>query len=216
MITVEFHCHTCYSRDSLVQVPSLRSACLKEGLQRLVVTDHDTIEGALQANSLDPHMFIIGEEILTAQGELLGIFVKELVPPSLPAVETIELLRSQGAFVSVAHPFDTMRKGHWASDDLLAILPLVDALEVFNSRCIAPQANQQALDFARQHQMPGIVGSDAHSLKEVGASTLTLPEFDDADSLKQALLQARAITHMSPPWVHFYSRYAAWRKKMRR
>ncbi|HEX9090809.1 MAG TPA: PHP domain-containing protein [Anaerolineales bacterium] len=214
MITVEFHCHTWYSHDSLVRLPQLLATCRKKGLQHLAITDHNTIQGALEAVALDPHTFIAGEEILTLQGELLAYFVKELVPAGLPASETINLLRQQGVFISVAHPFDTLRKGHWTLDDLLEITPYVDAIEVFNSRCIAAQANQQAAEFAQEHHLLATVGSDAHSLGEVAAASLFLPEFHDALSLKQALAQAQKHVRLSSPWVHFYSRYAAWRKKM--
>lgn len=214
MITVELHCHTRFSKDSLVGIPQLLVSCRKKGLQRLAITDHNTIEGALEAVALDPLIFIAGEEIMTLQGELLAFFVKELVPPGLPALETLHILRQQGAFISVAHPFDTLRKGHWAPSDLLDIAPYVDAIEVFNSRCIAAQANQRAADFAQQHHLLTTVGSDAHSLGEVAAATLFLPEFSDAMSLKLALTQAQQHVRLSSPWVHFYSRYAAWRKKM--
>ena len=214
MITVELHCHTRYSRDSLVRIPQLLATCRKKGLQRLAITDHNTIQGALEAVALDPDTSIAGEEILTLQGELMAYFVKELVPPGLPSWETINLLRQQEAFISVAHPFATLRKGQWALHDLLDIAPYVDAIETFNSRCIAPQANQLAADFARDHHLLATVGSDAHSLGEVAAATLVLPEFTDALSLEHALAQAQKRARLSSPWVHFYSRYAAWRKKM--
>jgi len=189
--------------------------CYKKGLQRLVVTDHNTIAGALLARSLDPSTFIVGEEILTRQGELLAFFVKEPVPAGLSAFETIQLLRHQGAFISVSHPFDTLRKGHWDLSALSEIVPLIGAIEVFNSRCLSPHSNQQAADFAREHHLLTTVGSDAHSLHEVGASTLTLPEFDDSSSLTQALAHAVYNNHLSSPWVHFYSRYAAWKNRQR-
>jgi hypothetical protein len=214
MINVEFHCHTCYSKDSLVKIPDLLAVCKKKGLDRLVVTDHNNIEGALQAIALDPYKFIIGEEIMTQQGELLCVFVKEHIPAGLPAQETIDLLHAQGAFISVSHPFDVLRKGHWEENDLLDILPRIDAIEVFNSRCMDPQFNKQAQDFAKRHNLIGTVGSDSHSLGEVGTASLTLPDFADTASLKQALQLAHQNIRLSPPWVHFYSRYAAWRKKI--
>lgn len=214
MIRVDLHCHTCYSRDSLLSIPDLLKICQKKNLQRLVITDHNTIEGALQAQIIDAHTFIAGEEVLTQQGELLGIFVKEPVPAGLPALETIHLLRHQGSFISVSHPFDRFRKGGWEVHDLLDILGYIDAIEVFNSRCLAPQDNLQAKDFARKYKLLGTVGSDAHSTGEIGAATLVLPEFDDPASLKQALSQAQSRLRLSPPWVHFYSRYASWRKKL--
>jgi predicted metal-dependent phosphoesterase TrpH len=212
VLKVEFHCHTCYSKDSLVTIQSLLKACHKKGIQRLVITDHNTIQGALRARELDPELVIIGEEVMTQEGELLTAFVKDEVPAGLPALKAIELLRLQDAFISVSHPFDALRAGHWQPGALLQILPLVDAIEVFNARCMSTRFNTQAKVFAQQHGLPGTVGSDAHSVYELGAATLSLPFFEDTDSLKKALLSVEPHTRLSAPWVHLFSRYAAWRK----
>jgi predicted metal-dependent phosphoesterase TrpH len=168
MIKVEFHCHTCYSKDSLVRLQRLASTCQAKGIHRLVITDHNTIEGALLAQEIDPYRFIVGEEVMTQQGELIATFVREHIPANLPAVKTIEILRAQGAFIAIAHPFDVYRHGHWELSDLHSIVEMVDAVEVFNARCIHPQANRQAKNYAMQYHLPTIVGSDAHSLLEVG------------------------------------------------
>jgi predicted metal-dependent phosphoesterase TrpH len=213
MIKAEFHCHTCYSKDSLVKIQDLLTTSERKGLDRVVVTDHNTIQGALEAHVLDPVRFIVGEEIMTLEGELIGIFMKELVSPRLPAMRTIEVLREQGAFISVSHPFDALREGGWELNDLLKITPYIDAIEVFNSRCMSPKFNTQAEDFAKQHKLLGTVGSDSHTTGELGSATLILPEFDDPAGLKEALKSALPNTRLSMPWVHFYSRYAAWRKK---
>lgn len=213
MVITEFHCHTCHSKDSLVKIQELLTACVSKGIQKLVVTDHNTILGAQQAHKLDPLRFIIGEEIMTKQGELLGIFVKEQIPAGLSALKTIELLRSQDAFISVSHPFDTFREGHWELDDLTKIAPSIDAIEIFNSRCLLPQFNSRARIFSQRNKLLGTVGSDAHSISEVGNATLTIPAFYDAVSLKHALTLAKPHVRLSGPWVHFYSRYASWRKR---
>lgn len=211
MIKTEFHCHTCYGRDSLIKIQDLVIACEKKGIQKLVVTDHNMITGALDAQKLDPHRFIIGEEIMTQHGELLGIFIKEKIPAGLPAIKTIELLRSQQAFISVSHPFDSFRRGHWEMDDLLNIVSYIDAIEVFNSRCLLPQFNTRARVFSQHNKLLVTVGSDAHSIGEVGKATLTLQDFGDASSLKHALSLAQPHVRLSGPWVHFYSRYSSWR-----
>jgi hypothetical protein len=213
LVKTEFHCHTNYSKDSLVTIQGIHSICRKKGIQRLVVTDHNVIVGAFLARELDPSLFIVGEEIMTQQGELLAIYVQELVPAGLPATETIARLHSQGAFISVSHPFDSARSGHWQLEDLLSILPKIDAIEIFNSRCLSPKSNALAFDFSLQYHLPGTVGSDSHSLREVGTSTLTLPDFHDAATLKSALMLAEPHVHLSGPWVHFYSSYARWRKQ---
>jgi len=213
MIKTEFHCHTCFGKDSLIKIQDLVIACEKRGIQKLVITDHNMISGALEAQKLDPHRFIIGEEIMTQQGELLGIFIKEKIPAGLSSLKTIELLRFQGAFISVSHPFDAFRRGHWEMDDLLNIVSYIDAIEVFNSRCLRPLFNTRASVFSQDNNLLGTVGSDAHSMVEVGKATLTLPDFVDAPSLKHALSMSQPYVHLSGPWVHFYSRYSSWRKR---
>ncbi|MEN6410498.1 MAG: PHP domain-containing protein, partial [Anaerolineaceae bacterium] len=80
---VEFHCHTIYSKDSLVTPETLLKVCRKRGIDRIVITDHNQIEGALRAYDLDPQRVIPGEEIMTRDGELLAAFVTRRVPPDL-------------------------------------------------------------------------------------------------------------------------------------
>lgn len=215
MLRLEFHCHTRFSRDSLTEIDPLLAACRKKGIHRLAITDHNTIAGALTAKKLDPERVLVGEEVLTTEGELLAVYLQEEVPPGLTPEETITILRSQGAFISVSHPFDWSRKGSWRPESLARIAPLVDAIEIFNSRCLSPTANQKALAFAENHRLPGTVGSDAHTLFEVGRAVMELPEFHDAGSLKGSLAQARFVTRMSSPLVHVSSRYAAWVKRVR-
>ena len=141
-LRVEFHCHTIYSKDCLVRVEQLLSACRQKGIDRLVITDHNSAAGAFLAAEIDPDLVIPGEEILTQKGELLAAYIKEEIPSGLSSKETIEILREQGAFISVAHPFDRLRKGHWALPDLQEIAPLVDAIEVFNARSMSRDFNQ--------------------------------------------------------------------------
>ena len=211
---LEFHCHTKASHDSLVTPGKLVAACRRKGIDRVAVTDHNTIEGALAAKQLAPEMVIVGEEILTNRGELLAAFVKEEIPAGLSPQETIRRLREQEAFISVSHPFDAIRSGSWELKDLEEIAPLVDAIEIFNSRCMLPIINWQAQAFAQQYGLPGTAGSDAHSTWEVGRAVLILPQFEGADGLRVAIKEAKVRGRMSPYWVHFLSRYASMRKQI--
>jgi len=211
-IRIEFHSHTIFSKDSLTSPEKLLETCRKKGIHRIVITDHNTIAGATRAHKLDPKMVIIGEEIMTSRGEILAAFVKEEIPPGLQPHEVINRLREQDAFISVSHPFDRWRSGHWLKDDLIDITPLIDAIEIFNARCMLPVFNKEAAEYARQYNLAGTVGSDAHSAMEIGKATLTVAEFEDSSGLKQALQQAVYQTSLSAPWIHFTSRYAVWRK----
>lgn len=212
--TVEFHCHTVASKDSLTKIDNLISMAHKRGLDRLVITDHNTISGALEAHKIDPELVIVGEEIMTTRGEILAAYVLEEIPAGLPPQEVIKRLKGQGAFISVSHPYDSMRAGGWKEKDLLDILPLVDAIEVYNSRCMKESFNRAARLFAEKHDIPGTVGSDAHAAFEVGRSVLQLPPFNGPDELRKVIREGVPVTRWSPPWYHLTSRYATVTKKL--
>ncbi len=212
MLRVEFHSHTHASKDSLTHPADLIAAARRKGLDRLMITDHNTIAGARAAQALDPELVIVGEEIMTTRGEILAAFVTEEVPSQLSPVETIQRLKDQGAFISVSHPFDSLRKGSWLEADLLEILPQVDAIEVYNSRCLFPGFNRAARKFAETHNIPGTVGSDAHAAFEVGRSVLLLEQFEGPDGMRKVICRGIPQVKWSPPWFHLTSRYASIRK----
>lgn len=213
ILRVDFHCHTSFSRDSLTRPEDLERACLRKGLDRIVITDHNTIRGALLAKQFYPDLVIVGEEIMTTRGELLAAFVSEELPAGLTPQEAVRRLRQQGAFISVSHPFDRLRQGSWQLVDLLEILPLVDAIEGFNARCMSGNANNQALEFAHLHGCAITAGSDAHAAFEIGGACLTLAPFENADELRQVIRNGELSGKRSPWWVHLFSRYAKHRKK---
>jgi predicted metal-dependent phosphoesterase TrpH len=213
-LRVEFHCHTIYSKDSLTRPQALVAAARRAGLDRLIITDHNSIEGALVVKNLAPDMVIVGEEIMTTRGELLAAFVTEQIPPGLEPGEAIRRLRDQGAFISVSHPFDVFRSGHWELSHLLDITSLVDAIETFNARCMDMRPNLLAQKFARQNGLAGTVGSDAHTGLEVGRANLLLEKFSDADGLRRVIRSGVETVRLSSPLIHFSSRYASVIKKI--
>jgi len=192
----------------------LVNTCRRKGIDRVVVTDHNTIAGAQEAQVLDPERIIVGEEIMTTRGEILAAYVTEEIPPMLSPRETIERLRGQKAFISVSHPFDELRKGGWEENDLIEIIPLVDAIEIYNSRCMRPLFNRRAIEFARERHLMGTVGSDAHAAFELGRSLVMLEPFEGADGMRKAIRTAKYQMRWSPPWVHLTSRYATFHKRI--
>lgn len=217
LLRVELHLHTCYSKDSLVKPDALLQYCKRHGIDRVAITDHNVIEGALAAKALDPERVIVGEEIQTSSGgEIIGYYMTEWVPPGLSPIETISRLRDQGAVISIPHPFDTHRGPQWREDDLLAIAAQVDAIEVFNARCLSDVPNARAKAFAESQGLLQTVGSDAHSLREVGRATLVMERFEGPEAFKVSLKSAEQDVRLSPASVHFYSRYAVLAKRIQR
>jgi len=211
---VDFHSHTVFSKDGRTGIRSYVAAARRAGLDRIAVTDHNTLRGAREAVTLAPDLVIPGEEIQTSEGELLGFYVREEIPRGLTPEETIARLRAQGAAVGVSHPFDRFRRGAWNETTLARIVPLVDAVEGFNARCLFAADNRQAAEFARASGLPMTAGSDAHAALEIGAAGLELPPFHDGATLAAAFRQARVFGRLSPWWVHLLSYSTSWRRRL--
>ncbi len=213
MPIVELHSHSSASYDSRLKPGDIVSACREKGIAKLALTDHHSIRGALELRAVAPELVIVGEEVMTTQGELLAYFVEKEVPRGLSAQEAIARLKAQGAVISVPHPFDRWRSGAWREADLIAILPWVDAIEVFNSRCVFPADNARALTLAQQHGKLCSVGSDAHYRAELGHAVLKMPHLPNtAAELLAGLAQAEAICRPSSPFVHTFNMFA-WTKR---
>ncbi len=215
MWKVDLHSHTIYSKDCLTRPANLIARARAVGLDKIAVTEHNNVAGARAAKALAPDLVIVGEEIKTTHGEIIAYFVQEEVPRGLSPQETIARLRDQGAAISIPHPLDSLRRSAMGRDNVLAVIDLVDALEVRNARCVLPRDNQAAAALAAQHGKLLTAGSDAHTLGEVGRCGLEMPPFEDTpESFRAALVQARPIGVESPFWPHFASTYAKWRKRI--
>jgi len=214
---VETHCHSTWSPDSRTSLATILRLCRERDITRIAITDHNTAEGALALKRLAPELVIVGEEVMTTQGELLAWYLQESVPPGLTPAETIRRLRDQGAIISVSHPFDRFRHGAWRQEQLEGIVEQVDAIEVFNARCLRMEDNRRAQAFARAHGLPGSVGSDAHSAPEYGrALQLMRPFAHDPQDFLDALRTAGQLRRASSPLVHFNSMAARWVKRLGR
>jgi len=217
MWKVDLHVHTKFSKDSLAEPEEMIAAAKAAGMDKIAITEHNNIAGALAAKEIDPDFVIVGEEVMTTDGEIIAYFVTEEVPAGLPPEEALARLRAQGAFVAAAHPFDARRKGHWSRTALERIAPWLDAVEGFNARCFSVRANRLAVQFAAEHGLLLVAGSDAHTAAEIGRGAMLLPEFEPtAAGLRAALREGRAVGAVSPPWVVLASRYAKWRGRFGR
>ena len=200
MIRMDMHLHTRRSFDCRTRPADLLAAAGRKGIDRLVVTDHNEIRGALELREMAPERVLVGEEVKTREGfDLIGILLEELIPKGTPARETCERIRAQGGVVYVPHPFDGMRPGGAAFLD--AIVDLVDVVEVHNARCIFPSANRRAEAWAREQGKLAGAGSDAHTLLEVGAGYVEVPPFEPhREGLLAALAAGRVAgrTRSSP------------------
>jgi predicted metal-dependent phosphoesterase TrpH len=194
---VDLHCHTRASFDSLSSQADVVKAAHARGLTHLAITDHDTIDGALAARDLAPDglTVIVGEEVKTAAGDLICLFLERAVPPGMSVAETIAAVREQGGLVGIPHPFDGYRSSLLKDEGLASVAPLVDWVEAFNARVVLSDGNEKAAAFASQHGLPGIAVSDAHTILEVAvASTILAGDPSTPAGLLAALPAAQLAT----------------------
>lgn len=201
-VKVDLHMHSYYSTDSLNSFDDIVQTCRRKSMDLICLTDHNTADGALHLREVSPLPVIVGEEIATANGELLALFLEETIPPGLSPRETIARIREQGGVVAISHPADTIRREAMRRAGVMEIIDQIDALEIFNSRCLLPRFNVNAQALARERGLPGTAGSDAHSLAEIGHAYVEMPAFSTRDEFLQNLPQAVIHGRLSLPWVH--------------
>ena len=215
MLKGDFHMHTRYSYDCLVDPAALVQRCQRVGLDCIAVTDHNSLQGAVAVKAIAPFMVILGEEIKTTHGEVTGLFLTEEVPRGLSPLETVRLIREQGGLVSLPHPFDRLGRSPLPADIISELLSCVDIVEGFNARTTFFGDNAQGHRLAIDHDLLVTAVSDAHTLGELGRCYTELPEFDGtAEGFKRALADARLVEHRSSPVVHLYSTINKLRRRL--
>jgi predicted metal-dependent phosphoesterase TrpH len=213
LLKADLHVHTEYSVDCNTPLEKIVSRCLEIGINCLAICDHGTAEGALKMKKIAPFKIIVAEEILTPDGEIMGMFLKETIPSRISVKEAISRIRAQGGLVCIPHPFDILRRSALRNQVIEEIADQIDIIEVFNSRIILPQNLSKALAFANKHGIPKSAGSDAHTLDEIGQAYVEMPEFRGRDDFLKALKKGKITGHRTNPLTHFASAWARLRKR---
>ena len=215
LIKADFHMHTHFSPDSETDPDKLVKRCLKVGLELIAVTDHNTIEGALKVKDLAPFPVIIGEEIKTSAGEITGLFLKETIPAGLSPIDTAHRIKDQGGLVSLPHPFDRFRSEVIDGKAINELIPLLDIVEIFNSRNNLSADDRKAEKFAKEHNLLTSGVSDAHTLMELGRTYVQMPEFDGTPSdFKIALSKGTIVGKRMSPLIHITTTLTRIKKKI--
>ena len=191
-VRVDCHLHTVASGDAVLTLEELAGRARQTGLDVVCITDHNVTTAAAQATERDLGVrIVVGEEIRTPDGDVIGLFLTERIPYVLPLAEVIGRIRTQQALVYVPHPFDLARSSLGRVLPALCADGAVDIIEVFNAKISDPALNRQAADLAARFALPGGAGSDAHDAPGVGAAYLEMPDFDGPAGFLAALADAR-------------------------
>jgi predicted metal-dependent phosphoesterase TrpH len=183
-----------YSPDCRTEPSAILARCRTVGLDRLAVTDHDSAEGGLALQWLDPELAIVGQECTTMGGDVIGLFIHETIPKLLPLAEAVAAIKAQGGLVYVPHVVDRFRNGVGA-ERLRKIAQDVDILEVFNARAPLQRFNREARVLCDHYGLVAAAGSDAHEASELGSTHILIEPFEGPQDLLEKLSRATWVGH---------------------
>jgi predicted metal-dependent phosphoesterase TrpH len=196
-VRVDLHTHTMWSGDSTTTPDEFGAAVEASGLDVVCITDHNAIAGAveMQGRLLDRRV-VIGEELRTAAGEIIGLFLTERVPMGISHLDAARAIRAQGGVVYIPHPFDPMRSNlDERALHELAEADLIDAVEVFNAKTSLSSLNRRAGEFAAKFGIVGGAGSDGHVPDALGAAFVEMDDFGTPMEFLAALATATVVGH---------------------
>ena len=215
MIKIDLHTHSVGSPDGGITLEEYSRLLDDKVLDMIAVTDHDSIEQALVIQSKLGPRIIIGEEITSLEGEIIGLFLNQKIEPGLSAIKTVQAIKSQGGLVYIPHPFETVRKGITQSA-IDSISDEIDIVEVYNGRAVFQNKGPQALTWARLHNKIGAASSDAHGLKGIGTTYSSVETVPTKESFLKVLKTARLTTKRPPLLSLFYPKYNRFRAKIKK
>jgi predicted metal-dependent phosphoesterase TrpH len=186
---VDLHVHTSASFDCRASPEEVGRRCRTLGIHPIFITDHDTIDGALELWRADPDGVVVGEEITTRDGELIGLFLESFIEPGLSASETVLRIKAQGGLVYLQHPYDTLRR-RLKEEMIESLQDRIDIVEVHNSRA-GLEANRKAGELREILDAAPGAGSDAHSVREIGSACVDMDRFDGPQDFLVKLQAAR-------------------------
>jgi len=196
MYKIDLHTHSVASPDGGISLRQYRSALESGLLDCIAITDHNRIDFAKEAREALGERIIVGEEIMTTQGEIVGLFLDEAIKPGMAPEDAIAAIRAQGGVVYIPHPFETIRKGlHPAT--LEVIRDHIDILEAVNGRAFLQNQSEQALVWAKLNGVPGAASSDAHGIRGLGRTYTAVAEMPNHDNLVRLLRSA--VLHTRRP-----------------
>jgi predicted metal-dependent phosphoesterase TrpH len=199
-VRVDCHLHTIRSGDAVTTLDQLAERVERTGLDVVCITDHHAIDAAVEALRLDLGVrVVVGEEIRTPLGELIGLFLTERIPYVLPLPEVVARIRAQGGVVYAPHPFDPVREGvREAALTRMCEAGDLDVIEAFNAKIEEDEHNLAAHRVALRFGIPVAAGSDAHDPPGVGAAWVEMPDFDGPAEFVRALAQGRLVGEHRP------------------
>jgi predicted metal-dependent phosphoesterase TrpH len=190
-VRVDLHLHSNYSHDGQSSLEELIQRCAECGLDRIALTDHNRVDGALELSRQAPELAIVGEEAKTREGEVIGLFITRRLPPFLRPEDVMDLVHGMGGLTYIPHPFDR-RRANFRAERMVELADRIDIVETYNAWC-EPAANQAAARFAAELGKVSATGSDAHAASELGRSWMEMDHYTSPEDFLEKLRHARHV-----------------------
>lgn len=213
MYKVDLHTHSTASDDGGISDNQYRQLLDQDVLDYIAITDHNTIELAKELHKELGDRIIVGEEIMTTKGELVGLFLKDPIPAGLSPIETARAIHDQDGLVYLPHPFETVRHGLQVTD-LAIIAQHIDIVEVHNGRAVFQDRSDQALAWAEKQQTAMAASSDAHGYKGVGHTYSLISDKPERTGLPNSLKKGRQVIARPPLTSLAYPKWHRLRRKL--
>lgn len=215
MYKIDLHTHSIASPDGGISAEQYAHALSTGMLDVIAVTDHNSIDFAIGLQQQLGDRIIVGEEIMTTSGEIIGLYLKERIKSGLSPLETVKQIKEQGGLVYVPHPFESVRKGLHPSV-MEELVDYLDIIEICNGRAFLQNRSAQTVIWAKLNHIVGAASSDAHGVRGLGKTytrTKTLPAENE---LAEALAHGTPVTERPTMRSLLYPKYHRLRKKLRK
>jgi predicted metal-dependent phosphoesterase TrpH len=190
-VRIDLHLHSRYSHDGRSTLEELIERCSECGLDRIALTDHNTVEGALALAEIAPDLAIVGEEAKTREGEVIGLFITRRLPPYMRAEDVMDMIHEMGGLTYMPHPLDRHRS-NFSAERIAELASRIDIIETYNAWC-EPAENQAAARLARDLEKVSATGSDAHAAAELGRSWMEIENYTTPQDFLEKLRSARHV-----------------------
>ena len=190
-LRIDLHLHSRFSPDSDTSLDALVLRCRELGLDRIALTDHHTAAGALELQRREPELTIVGEEVGTTEGDIIGLFLTASVASGGRPEEVCDAIHAMGGLTYACHPLDR-RRANFDPDRLVELAPRFDIIETHNAWA-DPAANRAAAELCRDLRKVPAAGSDAHAAQDLGTSWMEIEPYDGAADFLAKLGRARHV-----------------------
>lgn len=215
MYKLDLHTHSYASNDGSITAEQYNAALSGGLLDYIAITDHNRIDAALEIQKPLGDRIIVGEEISTTEGDLVGLFLTRVVKPGLSPADTIKAIKAQGGLVYVPHPFETVRKGMQQAV-MNELANDIDIVEIHNGRAVFQNRSQKAIIWATMNHTARAASSDAHGAHGLAKTYTLVSEVPTAKNLLTLLAKSQVIVARPPLKTLLYPKLNRARKHVKR